>query len=216
VRRVIRIAKRTVLYGIAILVGFLVISLILTWITVHDYDPKDIHSQHIYLHTNGVHLDMVIPVEFMQDDLKNGLMNPTHSNYVSFGWGDEKFYLDTPSWSDLTFKTAATAMFFKSSTLMHVTSYSTVYADWVKIYVSEEEMSALQHQINSSFKYNSQQEKILLKDKGYSANDEFYRAEGSYSILFTCNSWVNSIFKNSDLKSCVWTPFDFGLMWKYE
>ncbi|REG87882.1 uncharacterized protein DUF2459 [Winogradskyella sediminis] len=58
--------------------------------------------------------------------------------------------------------------------------------------------------------------KIILENQGYSSIDDFYKAKGSYSCFKTCNSWVNSAFKESGLKSCLWTPFDFGLMNKYE
>ncbi|MBL4888255.1 MAG: DUF2459 domain-containing protein, partial [Flavobacteriaceae bacterium] len=47
-------------------------------------------------------------------------------------------------------------------------------------------------------------------------NDDFYKANGSFSCLKTCNSWANSAFKESGLKSCFWTPFDFGLINKYK
>ncbi len=59
---------------------------------------------------------------------------------------------------------------------------------------------------------NSQNKKILLNNKGYSYNDDFYEALGSFSCFKTCNSWVNSGLKESDIKACLWTPFDFGLL----
>ncbi|WP_370569699.1 DUF2459 domain-containing protein [Flaviramulus sp. BrNp1-15] len=43
----------------------------------------------------------------------------------------------------------------------------------------------------------------------------FIKQKESYSCLKTCNSWVNSALKMSDLKSCYWTPFDFGIINKY-
>ena len=58
--------------------------------------------------------------------------------------------------------------------------------------------------------------KIILKNKGYTSNDDFYKAKGNYSCFKTCNSWVNTGFKESGLTSCLWTPFDFGLLNKYQ
>ena len=37
-------------------------------------------------------------------------------------------------------------------------------------------------------------------------------AEGSYSCVKTCNSWVNLALKESDLKSCLWTPYHFRII----
>ena len=69
---------------------------------------------------------------------------------------------------------------------------------------------------SSEFKINENGMKIILDNKGYSTRDDFYKSEGSYSCFKTCNSWVNIGFKKSGLKSCYWTPFDFGLINKYE
>jgi len=57
---------------------------------------------------------------------------------------------------------------------------------------------------------------MILPDKGYTKIDDFYRAKESYSYFNTCNSWVNKGFKESGIKACYWTPFDFGLLKKFE
>jgi len=137
----------------AIPIIYLLISLLLTSITVNESEVSLNANKTIYLNTNGVHLDVIIPVSEIDNNLKKGL-KMKDEKYLSFGWGDENFYLYTPTWSDLTF--------------------------------------------NNAF------------------NDDFYKAKGSYSCLKTCNSWVNSALKMSDLKCCYWTPFDFGIINKYK
>ena len=73
----------------------------------------------IYLLTNGVHLDIVVPKVSNYKDWREDLeINPfidTQVNLVAFGWGDRDFYLNTPEWSDLTFSTAFNALFLKDS-----------------------------------------------------------------------------------------------------
>ena len=56
---------------------------------------------------------------------------------------------------------------------------------------------------------------MLVPQKLYGANNSFYRANGSYSPIKTCNTWVNDGFKESGLKASYWTLFDFGLLNKY-
>jgi len=56
----------------------------------------------------------------------------------------------------------------------------------------------------------------MLEGSGYGSKDDFYRANSSYSCFKTCNTWVNTAFKESGLKAALWTPFDFGLMGYYE
>ncbi|MCP5062170.1 MAG: DUF2459 domain-containing protein, partial [Ignavibacteriae bacterium] len=50
------------------------------------------------------------------------------------------------------------------------------------------------------------------ENKGYTPYDDFYEAVGSYSLFNTCNTWVNSAFKECNIKACLWTPYDFGLI----
>ncbi len=135
---------------------------------------------------------------------------------MSFGWGEENFYLNTPTWNDLTFGNGFRALFLKSSTLIHLTRYEQKRNDWIEIKVSEMELKDLNSYIFDSFKTNNDGSKIMLENKGYSINDDFYKAKGNYSCFKTCNSWVNSGFKQSGLKPCLWTPFDFSLMNKYK
>jgi len=99
---------------------------------------------------------------------------------------------------------------------MHVTRYKTRRSKWVEISINEDELKSLNEYINNSFAKDENNDLILLKDKGYWEIDDFYKAKGSYSCFKTCNTWANSGFKESKLKACFWTPFDFGLLWKYE
>lgn len=194
---------------------YLVISLILGAITKNgSYDAKT-SSTEVYLSTNGVHLDIVIPKIYVDSKILKGLVRKETANYLAFGWGDENFYLNTPNWSDLTFKTAAKAMFLKSTSLMHVTRYQNLKSDWIAVKIKKTELKILNSYIFDTFKKDKSGHKIWLKDKGYSAKDDFYRANGSYSCFNTCNSWVNTAFKMSRLKCCLWTPFDFALLNKY-
>ncbi|WP_107037128.1 DUF2459 domain-containing protein [Brumimicrobium mesophilum] len=204
------------LYFLLIPLTFIMASLILSFITidriVHDENPEKL----IYLSTNGVHLDIVIPVENIDSLVLSGLKYNRSEKYLSFGWGDENFYINTPTWGDLTFNNAFSAMFLKSSTLMHITRYQTERSDWIEIKVNESELQKLNSYLLNTFELNQKGKKVILKNKGYSSADDFYKSKGSYSCFNTCNSWVNTGFKESGLTSCLWTPFDFGLMNKYE
>ncbi|RKN03977.1 DUF2459 domain-containing protein, partial [Aquimarina sp. AD1] len=148
--------------------------------------------------------------------LLSGIKYENLEKYISFGWGDENFYINTPTWGDLTFNNAFKAMFLKSTTLMHVTRYKQKHSDWVEIKINEIELQKLNTYLLNTFERNEKGMKILLKNKGYSSKDDFYKSKGSYSCFKTCNSWVNTGFKESGLKSCLWTPFDFGLLNKYQ
>lgn len=204
-----------VLYLLLIPLTYLLISLLLTAIPVNQKMGEEVKNHTVYLSTNGVHLNVVLPKENIDPELLSTLKYNYNDNYIGFGWGDENFYLNTPTWGDLTFKNAIIALFLKSSTLMHVTRYQTAGKDWIKVKISELELEKLNTYIYNSFALNQQGDKIILEGKGYSSYDDFYKAKGSYSVFKTSNSWVNTGFKSSGLKACLWTPFDFGLMQKH-
>jgi uncharacterized protein (TIGR02117 family) len=203
-------------YVLLIPVTYLLVSLLLTVIPVSREMENQPLNKTIFLTTNGVHLDIVIPKESIKESLLLGIKHQTSDNYLAFGWGDENFYINTPTWGDLTFQNAFSALFLNSSTLMHVTRYRTKRSRWVEIKISEEELEKLNTYIFNTFQTRENGAKIILENQGYSASDDFYKAKGSYSCFKTCNSWVNTGFKESGLKACLWTPFDFGLMNKYQ
>lgn len=169
----------------------------------------------VYIGTNGVHLDIIVPKELISKQLIEGLQNQPETQFYAFGWGDENFYLNTPTWGDLTFKNAFSALFLKSSTLMHVTRYNRKLNDWRSIKLSKESLTKLNQNIAASFQLDAVNRKIRLPNSGYHHSDDFYRAVGSYSCFKTCNSWANSVLKASDLPACVWTPFDFHVLKLY-
>ncbi len=202
-------------YVLLIPIIYVLISLLLTYISVNKKDHSSPNNKVIYLSTNGVHLDIVIPKKSISSELVFSLKQH-HANYFAFGWGDENFYLNTPTWGDLTFKNAFSALFLKSPTLIHVTRYDREQKDWIEIKLSSKELDVINNYIAKSFVINADKNKIIVPNGGYGYSDDFYKANGSYSCFKTCNSWVNSAFKQSGLKACLWTPFDFGLMQKYD
>jgi len=205
-----------IIYFLLIPIMYLIISLILSSIIIDRKLNDENSDKLIYLNTNGVHLDIVIPIKNVDSLVLSGIKYKQNEKYLSFGWGDENFYINTPTWKDLTFSNAFKAMFLKSPTLMHLTRYKSELSDWIEIKISKTELQKLNSYLLNTFKTNENGKKIILKNQGYSSTDDFYKAKGSYSCFKTCNSWVNSGFKESGLTSCLWTPFDFGLITKYE
>jgi len=205
-----------VLCFLLIPIFYIAVALGLCVITVERQSGGNAASQSIYLSTNGVHLDIVIPIEKLDSLLLSDINYHSADKYMSFGWGDEDFYLNTPNWEDLTVKNAFKALFLNSTTLMHVTRHRWRQPEWVEIKVNEEALSSLKGYLIGAFEMDAEGMKIILEGKGYSPIDDFYKAKGSYSCLNTCNSWVNTGFKRSGLKACLWTPFDFGLLNKYQ
>jgi uncharacterized protein (TIGR02117 family) len=181
-------------------------------ITVNNSDAGMENTETIYLSSNGVHLDIIVKKSKLSVDLMNGLQYDSSDNYFAFGWGDENFYLKTPYWSDMTIGNAFKATFLKGPSLIHLTRYRAIQTNWLEVKISISELQKINELLLDAFITDANGHKMLLKDAGYTMDDDFYKAKGSYSFHTTCNTWVNTIFKKSGLKACLWTPFDFGLM----
>jgi len=214
--KILRKILKWFVYFLFIPIIYLIISLLLTFITINRTEFIVENKKEIYLSTNGVHLEIIIPIDDLNNELKEGIEFSLDEKYFSFGWGDENFYLNTPTWGDLTFKNAFRALFLKSSTLIHLTRSKQVKNSWTKVIIRESELKKLNQFISKSFKKDENGNKIIIANSGYSVNDDFYKANGNFSCFNTCNTWVNKAFKESNLKSCLWTPFDFGLINKYK
>ena len=207
--------KKIVKWIIAIILipgVYLLVSLILTYIPINNEEENSEKNKSVYLNSNGVHLNIILPKSQLDSKLLDGLKHFKNDKYFSFGWGDKNFYLNTPNWSDLSFTIACKALFLKSSTLIHLTRYSTSKEDWVEIKVNQNQLDKINQYIYKTFYFDSLNKKVLLNNKAYSYNDDFYEAKGSYSCFKTSNSWVNAGLKESDIKACLWTPFDFRLL----
>ena len=214
--KILKYIVRGILALLFIPIIYILISLVLTYIphpnNNHDYPL----NESIYLQTNGVHLSIILHKNKIAPNLLKDLKIYNHDLFLSFAWGDRNFYLNTPTWGDLTFKNTFIALFLKSPTLIHVTRYQEMRSNWVEIKIDKSQLAKLNQYLYNSFYLDDAHKKVMVEHQFYTANDNFYEAKGSYSVLKTCNSWVNSGFKQSDLKSCLWTPFDFGLMRMYQ
>ena len=71
-------------------------------------------DKEIFITTNGLHLEVIIPEKSVSPSLKKDLQIKNGAKYISFGWGDKGFYLHTPTWKELKFSTAVNALFLKS------------------------------------------------------------------------------------------------------
>lgn len=159
-----------------------------------------------------MHLDIVMPLENIEPEFLCRLEILPGTKYVSFGWGDKEFYINTPEWKDLTFKTAFKALFLKSETAMHVTCYSTRYSSWRDIKICSSQLDLLNRYIEKSFSKNENGSFKKLTVPGYYENDFFFEAIGSFSLFKTCNVWVNNALKETGVPTSVWSPFDFGVL----
>jgi uncharacterized protein (TIGR02117 family) len=133
--------------------------------------------------------------------------------FAGFGWGDKNFYINTPTWSDLTMKTAMGALFWNSPTAMHVTKYDHKQADFIQIPLCHKQALQLKSYIVKGFALDSMGHFQKIGVAGYSHRDAFFEGEGNYHCFRTCNSWINEGLKSAEVKTAIWSPFDKGVLY---
>ncbi|MFY9310269.1 MAG: TIGR02117 family protein [Bacteroidia bacterium] len=174
----------------------------------------------IYILSNGIHTDIVVPAKneyadwTNEIDLNNTVSKNRSIKLIGFGWGDKGFYLDTKTWGDLKFSTAFKAMFWLGSSAMHVSTYKSLKEGekCKKIKISIESYKKLVLYIKASFLRNTENTILCIPNQHYGSNDAFYEARGVYSLFFACNTWTNDGLKYCGVKTCIWTPFDKGIL----
>lgn len=210
--------------SLLLLVGvYFAAAFILSEITV-DKEEASSKDVEIFILTNGVHTDIVVPVRNEYIDwskrikYEHTIGNDSTMQYLAIGWGDKGFYLETPTWADLKFSVAVKAATGMSTSAIHATYYSQMDegATCKKIYLSNEQYVRLVKYIQDSFRTDNSGEVINIKTTAnYGSSDAFYEARKSYSLFLTCNTWANNALKSCGQKACLWTPFDSGIFNQY-
>ena len=212
-----------IILGIVVL--YVLLGIALPFIEVSAKEDGEKKEIPIYIYTNGVHTDIVMPVKNDLYDwsskipFANTKSKKTDYNYIGIGWGDKGFYLDTPTWADLKFSTAFKAAFWLSESAMHCSYYKTMTEaeDCKKIMISKSQYKDLVKFIDSKFDRDESGNYILIPTNAvYDNNDAFYDAQGSYSFLNTCNTWANDALKAAGQKAALWTPTDTGIFQHYK
>jgi uncharacterized protein (TIGR02117 family) len=222
-KHLFRITKRVVL-GLFIFILLYVVAAFVLSIIPSSGEVNASGEEEIYILSNGVHTDIVVPVKTEARDWSkqvqfgHTILNDTSMKYIVFGWGDKGFYLETPEWSDLKFSVAFKAMFHLGTSAMHCSFYRQMHEGnhCKRILVSSEAYKKLVIYIDESFQHGEAGDIFHIQGKSYGKNDAFYEANRAYSLFYTCNTWANNALKSCGQKACLWTPSDKGIFYHYE
>ncbi|MGC4034775.1 MAG: TIGR02117 family protein [Chitinophagaceae bacterium] len=223
-KKILKYLLYTVVTFVSFVLLYLLAAFCLSRITINK-EPDTTNDVTIYIKTNGVHTDIVVPVKNDQMDwskeilFSNTTAKDSSMQYLAMGWGDKGFYLETPTWADLKFRTAFRAAFALSTTAIHATFYRAMIENksCKKIEISQDQYKRLVDYILNSLQKDMNGHAIWINTTAnYGTTDAFYEATGSYSLFKTCNTWANKALKVSGQKCCLWTAFDTGIFLKYE
>jgi uncharacterized protein (TIGR02117 family) len=196
------------------------IGLLIPCNTDYEYNKEEVQ---FYVMSNGVHTDVCLPVVTNQMDWRTKFDTQSFGNvsaqpkFVSIGWGDKGFYLDTPTWAEVKASTVVKAAFLPSATAMHVIYNESKPQESDKVFLcsmsTEEYTSLIKFIIHESFSSPIKPGVFhLLKDKSYGNRDNFYEAQGNYHLLRTCNTWTNRALKIAGVRTSRLALFEDGIL----
>jgi uncharacterized protein (TIGR02117 family) len=179
----------------------------------------------IFVRTNGVHTWILVPKVTPEMDWRPlvpgaHLKDPAwgRGDHVALGYGNRTFYLETPTWGDLTMKNAFLAAFGQGRSLVHADhDHRPQATDYQRpLLLSRDQYRRLAAHLQASFQRDAQGRSITVSGRGYTLSDAFYEANGPYSALYTCNSWTGEALRAAGVRMGVWTPLSQSIMWRLD
>lgn len=168
---------------------------------------------------NHFHAEIIVPVHHPAYDWRQHLPlqqlgpNADRYQYLSFGWGDRAFFMNA-SYDPVTF---FDVLFLPGPTVMHVWGHPATALELgsaftvKKLYLSQAEYLQLAKFILKSFQYDGQGKTRYLR-QGLYPDSGFFEAEGTYSILRTCNVWTADALRQADINTPLWAALAPAIM----
>lgn len=169
----------------------------------------------IWVESNGIHTDLVMPKRAAGVDWRSvfeadAIGDPRFAGheFVAIGWGERRFFLDTPTWWDVRAQTVVAAALGSNETVLHVEHVARpVEGERVqRVVLREAEYRRLAEFVRASLA----EERPV---RGYGNYDAFYSARGRYDALRTCNTWTGAALRVAGVRVGRWTPFPATVSW---
>jgi uncharacterized protein (TIGR02117 family) len=212
--------RRFALAVAALPIFYLIAALIGSLVPVNRGWTEPEEGVTIYLANNGIHSDIVMPAKAQGLDWtpyvpKSDFASPdARAKWIAFGSGEQRVYLETPRWRDITPRTIWSAL-TGGKRVMHVEWVSNpAYVDRA-IRLRPEEYRRLWAAVRADFEPGRNGRPMRIDHPGYGRSDAFYRATGRFHALRTCNSWAAGRLRIAGIKTSLWPPFVQGLAWRY-
>ena len=174
----------------------------------------------IYLADNGVHADIIMPAKAQGLDWtplvpkRDFAAADPDARWIAFGSGEQRVYLDTPTWWDLTPRTSWAGV-VGGKRVMHVEYVRSPEYAVRRIRLRPEEYRRLWGAIRADFTRGPSGRPQRIDHPGYGPADAFYRATGRANAIRTCNAVVADWLRLAGVETSLWPPFTSGLVWRY-
>ncbi len=149
------------------------------------------HPQRLLVVDHGLHAGLILRRADLLQQLPALAESLPAGDWVELGWGDEAFYRAPRP----TLAQALRALLGPTPAVLHVQPHANdprrrfAAGDILHIHLDEQAYRRLLQILAASFTRSPAGQPIEL-GPGLFLNSRFYRAEGRYSLLRTCNTWL--------------------------
>lgn len=224
-RRGFRIGLKLLLGIIAVPIAWFAAALVLGLVPANVAWREPDRGITVFVRSNGVHTWIMMPAANRYMDWRPyapgaHLRDPRwgNGNYVAIGYGNRDVYLNTPTWSDLSARSALAATFGIGPALMHVEYAQDPQPDaWQRpIKLTPDQYRRLVTYVRARFRLDAGGHTIPILGRGYGPNDMFYESTGGYSAILTCNEWTGRALRAAGVRMGLWTPLEQSIMWRLD
>jgi uncharacterized protein (TIGR02117 family) len=201
--------------------GFLVVAIIGAFTPTKWFYARQADCEFsIYIsNVNNFHTEIMVPVTNRVFDWRQHLdlqqlgRSVDRSEYLSLGWGDKQFFMNTAFDPVTIFD----VLFIPGPSVMHVwgRSQPKLQSDSDiqirKVNLSASQYLKLAQFINNSFDRSASNKATYLR-QGLYPDSGFYDAKGSYSAMRTCNAWTAEALRTADVNTPVWAALAPAVM----
>ena len=162
---------------------------------------------------NPFHSDLVFPVTGNGVDWALLFGLPPEARTVAIGWGNRRFYMETPRLADLKLATVAAALTGTGDSVLHVAWFDGMpTGDEVHaLNVTPAQATALALYV-AGFVAKDTTGHVERFDASYGSDDAFFAASGRWSPILTCNEWLGRGLRAARIRTGIWTPFADGIL----
>ena len=220
-----KIAVRLLLVLVALPATYFLTALVLGLVPANVSWREPERGVQLYVRTNGVHTWILMPktneiMDWRPYAPPEHLRDPRYGrgDYIAVGYGNREFYLNTPTWADLTVRNAFFAAFGGGPPLLHVEhDYRPQATEYTRpLRVTPAEYRRLVAFVRARFRLDARGRTIPVLGRGYNEWDMFYEANGGYSFVLTCNEWTGRALRATGVRTGLWTPFAQSIMWRLD
>jgi uncharacterized protein (TIGR02117 family) len=165
-----------------------------------DFRAQGKNARSVFVVHDGWHAAIVVKKVDIPSAVLPELRDFPYAEHLEFSWGDRDYFPALDPGLGLALKAA----FWSSGSVLHVVGFNDALenvfpgGEIIEIGVSEEAFRRLTKFISDTFSRSHPAAPAEARP-GLSSNGRFYTAEGKFSILRTCNTWVAEALSSAGL-----------------